>query len=170
MYGGHIGVALLAKGVRKEVPLLLLIVASISVDFVAIGMQITGIEVPQGLGPYSIPGTALTAIVITSIVFAVNRNIQHAIFAGLVALSHVLLNWVTSRLIAWPGGPMIGLGLYVHDYPLIDFVIEGVLILVGWLVYRKTVPLESRNLWGTWAMLILLILCQGMYAGMLARP
>src|SRR5256885_7267730 len=36
------------------------------------------------------------------------------------------------------GGPMIGLDLYNH--PVGDFVVEMVVVGVGWLVYRRSLP------------------------------
>jgi hypothetical protein len=54
----------------------------------------------------------------------------------------MLLDWITGYKPTWPGGPMIGLQLY--DHPLADFVAEGITIVIGTLLYARTLPLRPR--------------------------
>jgi hypothetical protein len=49
---------------------------------------------------------------------------------------------VTGYKPTWPGGPMIGLRLYSH--PVADFLVEGVVIVIGALLYGSTLPPRRR--------------------------
>jgi hypothetical protein len=61
---------------------------------------------------------------------------------------------VTGLKPTWPGGPIIGLQLYAH--PLGDLVVETAVLVIGWLVYRRSLPPESRSHRLSWALLLLL--------------
>jgi hypothetical protein len=73
---------------------------------------------------------------------------------GAVTVSHVLADYVTGLKPTWPGGPAIGLELYSH--PLGDLAVETGLLALGWLLYRRSLPPESRSSCLTWALLLLL--------------
>jgi multisubunit Na+/H+ antiporter MnhE subunit len=71
------------------------------------------------------------------------RDLTAASVVAGVILSHVLLDWVTGYKPTWPGGPMIGLGLYSR--PVADFIVEGLLIGMGVLLYGRTLPSRQRQ-------------------------
>jgi hypothetical protein len=60
-----------------------------------------------------------------------------------VVASHAVADFMTGLKPTWPGGPMIGLELYHH--PVFDFAIEGLVIVAGWLLYRKSLPEDRRS-------------------------
>jgi hypothetical protein len=53
---------------------------------------------------------------------------------------------------------MIGLRLYQH--PQWDFVVEAIVILIGWLVYRASLPRERRSTHDVWSLLGVLLALQ----------
>src|SRR4029077_11143699 len=77
-----------------------------------------------------------------------------AALTGAVGASHVLADYVTGLKPTWPGGPTIGLNLYSH--PLGDLAVETVVLALGWLLYRRSLPPESRSSRLAWAMLVVL--------------
>ena len=166
MYAGHLGVALAAKGLRREESLATLAVASVVTDLIVAGFDIGGVNIPEGLSPHSIPGTLALGLVFGAIVFAFTRSGRRAAFVGLVVLSHTLVDYITSYLPTWPGGPRVGLFLY--RFPIVDLVIECAVIFVGWWVYRRGLAAKVRNSWATWAMLTVLLVCQVLFVDILA--
>jgi hypothetical protein len=60
-----------------------------------------------------------------------------------VVVSHALGDYLTGIKPTWPGGPMIGLQLYKR--PVIDFVIESLVIFAGWFLYRRSLPENRRS-------------------------
>jgi hypothetical protein len=71
------------------------------------------------------------------------RDWRSALVVAGVVVSHMLLDWITSYKPTWPGGPMIGLSLYAH--PVADFIVEGVVIVIGVLLYLRTLPTLRRG-------------------------
>jgi len=166
MYAGHLGVALAAKGLRREEHLATLIMASIATDLVVAGFDLGGVDIPAGFAPHSVPGTLALGLILGAIVFAFTRSGRRAVFVGLVVLSHTLVDYITSYLPTWPGGPRAGLFLY--RFPIVDLVIECAVIFAGWWVYRRGLVPKVRNSWATWAMLTVLLACQALFAKILA--
>jgi hypothetical protein len=165
MYAGHLGVALAAKGLRRDEPLAILIVASIATDLVVAGLDLVGVDVPADLSPHSVPGTAALGLALGSIVFACTRSARRAALVGSVVLLHTLADYVTSYMPTWPGGPKVGLFLY--RFPIADLVIECIVIFAGWWVYRRGLAPKVRNSWATWAMLTVLLACQALFVNIL---
>jgi hypothetical protein len=60
-----------------------------------------------------------------------------------VVVSHALLDFLTGTKPTWIGGPVVGLGLYHH--PVIDFAIEAIVLVAGWLIYRQSLPEDRRS-------------------------
>ncbi|HEX5439224.1 MAG TPA: metal-dependent hydrolase [Gemmatimonadaceae bacterium] len=85
------------------------------------------------------------------------RSAAGGLLVGAVTLSHVLLDYITGYKPTWIGGPHVGLHLYCH--PATDFVLEGAVLLAGWLWYRRSLPRGAR--WRpVWTMLIVLLTLQ----------
>jgi hypothetical protein len=53
---------------------------------------------------------------------------------------------------------MIGLQLYKR--PVIDFILEAIVITAGWLVYRRSLPASSRSSRPVFALLTALLAIQ----------
>ena len=165
MYAGHLGVALAAKGVRREEPLATLVLASVATDLIASGTGLAGVSLPRVLNPHSIPGTAVLCLLFGLITLALTRSSRRGLSVGSVVLLHTLADYVTSSLPTWPGGPRVGLFLY--RYPIVDLVLECAVILAGWWLYRRGLAARVRNSWATWAMLVMLIVCQALFSALL---
>ena len=142
MYIGHVGAALAAKRFRASIGLLVLLVATYVPDWVDGGLCVAGVYNPEGMLSHSIPAVLLFALVGFSLYAVGTRDRTGAlIIAGLI-VSHMLLDWITGYKPTWPGVPMIGLRLYSH--PVVDFVVEGLVIVAGALLYARTLPARRR--------------------------
>lgn len=107
---------------------------------------------------HSIPVVAALALVLAVVAYLFTGNGGVAVLTGAVTVSHLLADYVTGFKPTWPGGPIIGLQLY--SYPLGDLVVEMAVLVAGWLVYRRSLPPESRSHRLSWALLLLLGVAQ----------
>jgi membrane-bound metal-dependent hydrolase YbcI (DUF457 family) len=144
MYIGHVGAALAAKRVRRSIGLLVLLIATYTPDWVDTGLCLAGRHNPHGILSHSIPAIALFALVGFAAYALATRDWKAALVVAAVILSHMFLDWITGYKPTWRGGPMIGLQLYGH--PLADFIVEGMLIAVGAVLYARTLP-PRRKPW-----------------------
>lgn len=142
MYIGHVGAALGAKGLRRSIGLLVLLVATYTPDWVDAGLCFAGAFNPQGMLSHSLPSIALFALVGFAAYGAVTKDWTGAGVVAAIVVSHMLLDYITGYKPTWPGGPTIGLGLYEH--PIADFLAEGVVIAAGGLLYAQTLPPRKR--------------------------
>lgn len=153
MYIGHVGFALAGKGLRRTAPLWLLVLATQGCDWV---QAVACVAAPIGpaMWSHSIPAVAAlaAALAVTAYLLTGDRGI--AALTGAVAISHVLADYVTGIKPTWPGGPTIGLDLY--SLPLVDVTIETAVLVLGWAVYRRSLPPEVRSSRLTWALLVVL--------------
>lgn len=140
MFIGHFAPALAAAAVSKRAPALsTLFIAAQLVDWAFFTFAIVGIEhmridpqatvmVPFDLYdmPYthSLLGTGVWALVFGLIVFSIYREMVAALLAGLVVVSHWILDWLTHRpdLTLAGGETTYGLGLW--NYPAIAMPLE----------------------------------------------
>jgi hypothetical protein len=185
MYTGHVGIALAAMGVRHRVPLWALIFAAQGCDWVDAFWWIAGHDDPGStrrlafdgwtaqMASHSVPAVLVITIVCYLLYYATMRDGRGAALLGAVALSHVPVDYVTSVKPTWPGGPRIGLGLYA--YPAVDFVIELLIVVAGWLLYRRSLRACCRSTApAMWVMLGTLVVLQAIidlgFAGPYSSP
>jgi hypothetical protein len=142
MYVGHVGAALAGKRARQGIGLLVLLLATYAPDWVDTGLCFAGAYNPEGMLSHSIPAVAVMATVGFLVYGIAARDWRAAAIVAAVVFSHPLLDWITGYKPTWPGGPMIGLRLYEH--PIADFVVEGVVIAIGAVLYAKTLPPRRR--------------------------
>jgi hypothetical protein len=142
MYIGHVGAALIAKRARLSVPLVVLLAATYAPDWIDGGLCVAGVYNPDGVLSHSIPVVAFLALVGFALYALKTRDWTGAIVVAAVVISHMLLDWITGYKPTWPGGGMIGLKLY--ERPVLDFIVEGVLIAIGALLYGRTLPPRKR--------------------------
>jgi hypothetical protein len=142
MYIGHVGAALAAKRVRGSIALLVLLVATYAPDWVDMGMCVAGAYNPVGILSHSIPAVLVLMLVGVAAYAGATRDWAGAFVIAALILSHMLLDWITGYKPTWPGGPMIGLELY--NYPVADFIAEGIVIVAGALLYARTLPPRRR--------------------------
>jgi hypothetical protein len=142
MYIGHVGAALIAKRSRTSIGLFALLLATYAPDWVDGGLCLAGVYSPDGLLSHSIPAVALLALLGFVLYALKTRDWTGAIVVAAVVVSHMLLDWITGYKPTWPGGTMIGLRLY--DHPVLDFIVEGLVIAMGVALYGRTLPPRRR--------------------------
>jgi len=159
VYGGHVGIALAGKGLRQAVPLWVLLLATLLPDWTDAAVCAAGISSPpSGILSHSLPAVALLGGSLALLYYGAARDVAGAGLVGLVVVSHAVTDYATGLKPTWPGGPWIGLQLY--QQPAIDFVIEAIVIVIGWLVYRRSVSEDRRRSTPVMLMLIALLLLQ----------
>lgn len=142
MYVGHVGAALAGKRARRSIGLLVLLLATYTPDWVDSGLCLAGAYNPDGVLSHSIPAVLLFALLGFGAYGLASRDWRGALVVAAVIVSHMLLDWITGNKPTWPGGAMIGLRLYEH--PSADFLVEGVVIFAGTLLYARTLPPRQR--------------------------
>ncbi len=162
---GHLAVALGAKKIEPEVPLGATVAAAFALDLVWPILLLAGVEVVRvspgntafmNLAFEAYPWTHSLALVLGWSVLGalVAKKIfgswRSGLVLGALVLSHWLLDVVTHRpdLPMWPGGPMVGLGLWNSIAGTI--VVEAGLLAVGLWMYRSAS--ESADRVGTVAL------------------
>lgn len=159
MYGGHIGIALAGKGYRSTIPLWLLLLATQLPDWTDAAVCAVGISSqPSEMLSHSLPAIAVLAAVLSLLYVAAVRDLGGASLLALVVVSHAVTDYVTGLKPTWPGGPAIGLQLY--QQPALDFAAEGAVILIGWAIYRRSLPAGRRRSSAVLLILVALLLLQ----------
>jgi len=166
MYMGHLGVALATKRLPTRAPLWLLLVASVSPDLVDAFSGFTPWHAFTNEYSHTLYGIAVLTVLMGAVCALVTRVTGAALLASALVVSHLLLDFVTSRISLWPGGPVIGAGLYGH--PIADLIVELGVVVIGVGIY-------SRGLWARFrapalvGMLACLVILQVMWAVMLLK-
>lgn len=159
MYGGHVGIALAGKGLRPSVPLWVLLLATQLPDWTDAAVCAAGISSPpSGILSHSLPAVAVLGSLFALLYYGASRDASGAGLVGLTVLSHAIADYATGLKPTWPGGPIIGLGLYRQ--PAIDLVLEAAVIFVGWVIYRRSLAESRRRSSPVLLMLIALLLLQ----------
>jgi membrane-bound metal-dependent hydrolase YbcI (DUF457 family) len=142
VYLGHVGIALAARGMRREVSLLVLLVATYAPDWIDGGLCIVGAYDPRGMLSHSFPAVAVLMAVVLTTFRLKKADMVSGLIVCAVVLSHMVLDWITGYKPTWPGGPMIGLRLY--SQPAANLVLETIVILIGVALYRSSLPFRVR--------------------------
>lgn len=156
MFIGHFAVGLAGKRVAPKVPLVLLLFAPLFLDglwpiFLLLGWERVRIDrgntavTPLDFQHYPWSHSLLMALVWSALVAlgyrAVTRDGRGALWLAAAVTSHWVLDVVTHRpdLPLWPGGPLVGLGLWRSMAATV--VVESAMFLAGlWLYLRTTRP------------------------------
>jgi hypothetical protein len=143
MYMGHLGVAVGATRISAKAPLWVLLFASALPDladafsgFTPWHAFITGYS-------HTLYGIAVLAVLMAAVGAVATRNAGVALLACALVISHLVLDFITSRMSLWPGGPLVGAGLYRH--PIADFVVEVAVIVSGVYLYSRTTKIQLRR-------------------------
>ncbi len=156
MYAGHIGFGLGAYSFRKTVPLWLLLIAAQIPDWSDAGYCLADMNHgPYGLYTHGFIPVAIAAALAALFTYVLLQDAKGALLVALVVASHWGLDYFTGIKPTWPGGPIVGMNLYAR--PAVDVILESATILVGWLLYRRTLPQSVRN--NRWTYAILFTLC-----------
>jgi len=174
MFPGHLAVALGAKRFEPRLPLGAAVAAAFGLDLLWPILVLSGAEVVSvqpGLMAFSnlsfdsYPWShSLLAAPVWSVLAALlarvaNQSWRVSAILGCLVASHWVLDFVTHRpdLPLWPGGPLVGLGLW-ESIPG-TFLIEGGMLFVGVRFYIRATPVHDRvGLWGLIALVGLVAL------------
>ena len=165
MFPGHLAVALAAKRFEPRVPLGAAVAAAFGLDLLWPILVLLGIEfvsVQPGLTAFSslsfdsypLSHSLLAAAVWSAIAALLARSVygspRIAAILGCLVASHWALDFVTHRpdLPLWPGGPLVGLGLW-NSIPG-TFLVEGGLLVAGVRTYLRVTVAYDRV--GRWAL------------------
>jgi len=174
MFIGHFGLAFAAKRLAPRTSLATLIVAAQFLDFLwpiflLLGFEhvriVPGITKVQPFDFYDYPFShSLTmalrwALAVGLLYYLVRRYVRGACVAGVLVLSHWVLDWVVHRpdLPLWPGGPKYGLGLW-NSWPA---SISAEVLLFGagvWLYVTATRARDGVGRYGLWSLIVFLFL------------
>jgi hypothetical protein len=157
MYMGHFAIALGARRWLRPLPMAWLLFASIEPDL----HDALGSLVPSlGIGPdtHTIPGACAAAIAIAVITALVFRGAGLALGAGALVLSHIAVDYLTSRLPLWRHGPLAGLHLYAM--PWADFLLEASAIAIGVALYASSPDLRRPARAGVVSIAVLMLAFQ----------
>ncbi len=159
MYGGHIALGIAAKRWVPIVPVWLLVLAAQLPDW----MDVIVCTAQSGLDNPALYSHSLLAVAVLSVIAVlVGRFIYGSWYVArvlaLLVISHLLGDYITGVKPTWSGGPTIGLRLYAQ--PLLDFALEGSVIVWSWWMYRSTFRPANRDGFALRAMLFGLLALQ----------
>ena len=158
MIVGHLGVAATARSAWRRASLPWLLVACASPDLVDIAFALAGVCNPYGLYSHTVHSVALQGAVLGGAALLVTGSRTTALASALMVLLHLPPDLITGHKIFWPGGPMVG--LYLYQYPLLDFLVEAPILILGWWLLRRS---RSAPRWAT-SVLVLAVLLAGQAA------
>lgn len=159
MYAGHMGFALGAHGLRRSIPLWVLVIASQLPDWTDAGFCLAGMRPePTGILSHSFPAVGILALIAAAAYASIDRSPDAILLVAAVVLSHAVGDFFTGLKPTWTGGPMIGLELYKR--PVLDFIVETIVIAGGWALYRRSLPPRSRSSGPAFTLLGALIVIQ----------
>jgi membrane-bound metal-dependent hydrolase YbcI (DUF457 family) len=183
MFIGHDACSFAAKRITPRVSLGILIAAPNLLDLLWPIFLLLGIEhvrVQKGTSPFlnldfydypwshSLAMSIFWGAVLAAGYWLFTRNRSGAVMAGLLVVSHWLLDFITHvpDLPLWPGGPKAGLGLWNH--PLATIVIESLMFIAGLAIYLRATRARDRiGSIALWALALFLVLT---YAASLLGP
>ncbi|HET7117976.1 MAG TPA: hypothetical protein VFI29_15880 [Hanamia sp.] len=92
--------------------------------------------------------------------FIIKRNYKGAVILGLCVVSHWILDLLVHRpdLPLFPGdSPLVGFGLW--NYPAIAIAVEGLIFIIGLLLYLRTTKAKNKvGRYAFWALILFLVL------------
>ena len=141
MFAGHAALALVAKAARPRIPAALLVPVAFAPDvieflFSQIGHRNREIS-------HSLISVAVGASIVALVYLLVSKDRTSAMVLWLTYASHWPADFITGVKPTWPGGPTVGLFLYQR--PVADAVLESIMVIVCWLIYRASLPPASRK-------------------------
>ena len=149
MYAGHVALALAARRVRGAPPLWMLAIAAQGADWADVAYAALGALAERLPGdplwwhPHAAPLLVLGAAGAGLLAWWRERTLRAAGLVSALWLSHWPADWITGLKPTWPGGPWLGWRLFEH--PARDFLLEGSLVLLGWALWRTTLPAPAPD-------------------------
>ena len=141
MYVGHVALAMVAKSARPRIPMALLVPVAFAPDWIEWFFDPTGHRNREI--SHSLVSVGIGATLVALGYFFTTRVRADAIAVWLMYALHWPADFITGLKPTWPGGPMVG--LYLYKQPVVDTIVESLIVVVCWLVYRASLPRASRN-------------------------
>jgi hypothetical protein len=161
VYVGHAALALLAKGKRPRISIALLVPLAFAPDWIEWTVDQFGWPNAKLLS-HSLVSVAIGASLAALLYWVVRRRGVDALAVGATYASHWPADFITGIKPTWPGGPTVGLMLYNHL--IYDLIVEALIVLAAWFVYRKSLPGPVRNHRVVWLVPLGLIAMQVLFA------
>jgi len=133
MFVGHFGIAQLGKAARREIPFVWLLVAAYLPDIVRV--PLTSLGTRQELLSHSIPAVTILALAIAALWQLRGGNLVAAAVIALACLLHWPADFFTGCKPTTFHGPWLGLISYRR--PVNDLLVEGALLVSGWIAARR---------------------------------
>ena len=160
MYAGHVAIALGARGVRRDLPLWVLVLAVQACDWVELAThRLTPPGAPD-LYSHAFPFVMVAAMIAAGVVWVWKRSTGAAVTVLVLYLSHPFADYFTAHKPLWLGGPSVGLDLI--DRPLADFIVQAALCVIGAALYRRSLPPARRRRIAAAAPLVVLLVLQAL--------
>ena len=147
----HLGVGLAAKRIAPKTPVIVLILAAYTIDFIWAAFYFAGIEKLPGPGPvttnpwsHGLLMSLVWSLLIGLAAFLVSRSSRAGWVAGLLVFSHWIVDFIshpmraafpddTKLSLLFDGSPTVGLGLWSTQLGM--NIGEYGLLAVGILIY-----------------------------------
>lgn len=142
MYAGHVAVALALKSREPRLPIVPLALACFGPDWLETLLLIAGRPSAMEVYTHSVPAVVIGAAVAAGIYAAFRRPGARLVLIGW--LLHWPADLFTGRKPLFASTPLIGLDLY--NLPVLDFVLESVVIVIGCAIYaRRYAPRAAQR-------------------------
>ena len=165
MFVGHLAVSLGAKVVEPKAPLAALVAASYGLDLLWPLLLLTGLETvsvapgntaftPLAFDWYPWSHSLVMAVIwgtaVGGLTLRLTSNQRVSFIVGAVLVSHWVLDVISHRpdLPLWPGGPLVGLGLW--NSIAATLLVEGALFATALWWFVRSLP--SADVTGRWAL------------------
>jgi hypothetical protein len=158
VFVGHLAVALAAKKAEPKLRLPALVAATYGLDllwpiFLLFGLETVRVDpgatpfTPLDFVNYPWSHSLLLALVwgaLAGSLASMAGTVRMGVILGAVVVSHWVLDFVSHRpdMPLWPGGPLVGLGLW-YSIPA-TIVVEGALLAIGLALYVLAAPARDR--------------------------
>jgi len=169
MFVGHLAAALAAKPVEPRIPLAVAVAAAFGLDLIWPLLLLLGLETVRvspgdtaftNLAFESYPWSHSLLLVLVWAALAGGLawrgllTVRAGVLVGTLVVSHWALDALTHRpdLPLWPGGPLVGLGVW--DSIPATIVLEGTLLVAGVRIYLRGT--RARDRVGHWALVSLI--------------
>lgn len=133
---GHLGVAFAARSRWPRIPVSWLIVATLAPDLLRPALAASGMSMGfTNRYSHLLPWSALLALALGLVAYAMFRNSVAGVVTAAVVLSHIALDAISGQKALWDGSPS---GLNVQHYPQLELVIEAAICWWGWRLLRRS--------------------------------
>ncbi|MGM0884736.1 MAG: permease [Bacillota bacterium] len=164
MFAGHFGLAAAVKAMEPKIPLWALMVSTQLLDIAFVPLLLTGVESMETIGDggygeaiihadysHSLVGALVLTLIAGLIAWRV-WNRRSAVIIGSLTFSHWLLDLLVHRsdmpILTGNFGDLPLLGFRLWELPTVTAIVEVTLVLVGAVLYFRSVMARSGGLKG----------------------